>query len=99
MSDAPCLVQSRDLEFLGRSLTIPKAAGRIAQISFAQLCGQSHSAADFLEISKAFDILILVDVPKMTLFQRNEARRFITLIDSLYERKVYIYAHTHTQFE
>ncbi|KAJ3187316.1 hypothetical protein HDU85_006604 [Gaertneriomyces sp. JEL0708] len=85
----------KTLHFLGRSLTIPhtctttassnKTAHRIAKVDFATICGQPHSAADYLELVRAFDIIILTDIPRMTMFDRNEARRFITFIDTMYE--------------
>ncbi|KAJ3197097.1 hypothetical protein HK101_006059 [Irineochytrium annulatum] len=81
-------VERRRLDFLGRSLIVPYAAGTHAMISFRELCGEPHSAADYLELARSFDVLVLTGVPKMTLFQRNEARRFITLLDALYENKV-----------
>jgi peroxisome-assembly ATPase len=83
-------VAPKQLDFLGRTLIIPETCGRNAKISFQELCGQAHSAADYLELAKNFDVLLLTHVPKMTLFQRNEARRFITLIDALYDNRVII---------
>ncbi|KAJ3290653.1 hypothetical protein HK104_006613 [Borealophlyctis nickersoniae] len=80
-------VGPRTLHFLGRSLTVPAATDDLARISFKEICGQPHSAADYLEIVSHFKTLVLTDVPKMSLAQRNEARRFITLIDALYDSK------------
>jgi protein AFG1 len=57
-------------------------------MSFQDLCGSSHSAADFLALASSLQILILTDVPKMQLKHKNEAKRFITLIDTLYENKI-----------
>ncbi|KAI8613710.1 AFG1-like ATPase-domain-containing protein [Chytriomyces sp. MP71] len=84
-------LQPKMLEFLGRTLTISETCDRVARASFALLCSSSHSAADFLALAGQFDTLILTDVPKMSLVQRNEARRFITLIDALYENKIKLY--------
>ncbi|ORY50718.1 AFG1-like ATPase [Rhizoclosmatium globosum] len=84
-------VEPKTLTFLGRSITIPETCGRAAKASFQLLCGSPHSAADFLEIASQFDTIVLTDVPKMTLTQRNEARRFITLIDAIYENKIKFY--------
>ncbi|KAJ3379923.1 hypothetical protein HDU84_006317 [Entophlyctis sp. JEL0112] len=88
------LTTPKVIEFLGRSITMPETYDRAAKASFEHLCGNSlnpHSANDFLEIAAHFDTLILTDVPRLTLFQRNEARRFITLIDALYENRVKLY--------
>ncbi|KAI9345531.1 AFG1-like ATPase-domain-containing protein [Obelidium mucronatum] len=84
-------VEPKTLSFLGRSITIPETCEKSAKASFKLLCGASHSAADFLEVASHFTTLVLTDVPKMSLTQRNEARRFITLIDALYESKVKFY--------
>ncbi|KAJ3417313.1 hypothetical protein HDV05_005769 [Chytridiales sp. JEL 0842] len=81
-------VKPETIHFLGRSVTIPESAARCAKVQFKVLCGQPHSAADYIEIVKHYDTIIVTDVPRMSLFQRNEARRFITLIDAIYENKV-----------
>ena len=49
---------------------------------------QTLGAVDYLEVSKAFDIIILRDIPKMDLQRKTEARRFTYLIDTLYDAKV-----------
>ncbi|KAJ2782189.1 ATPase [Coemansia interrupta] len=73
------------LGFLGRELHVPLAAGGVARFSFAQLCKEAHSAADYIELTKHYHTVLLTDVPVMHMSDRNEARRFITLIDALYE--------------
>jgi protein AFG1 len=88
MIGPPFLAKPTIIQFLGRAITVKETVGRIAKVQFNQLCGQPHSAADFIELVKYFDTIILTDVPRMNLFQRNEARRFITLIDAIYENKV-----------
>ncbi|KAH6595589.1 hypothetical protein BASA61_003780 [Batrachochytrium salamandrivorans] len=81
-------VDPKELSLWGRTLRIQEAAGRTAKVPFKQLCGEPLSAADYLELAKNFDVVLLTDVPAMTLSRRNEARRFITLIDALYENRV-----------
>jgi peroxisome-assembly ATPase len=76
------------LSFLSRELIFERTAGRVCFASFQDICAKNLSAADFLEIVKSFDIIILKDVPRMSYTQRNEARRFITLIDAIYDNKV-----------
>ncbi|KNC98415.1 uncharacterized protein SPPG_06119 [Spizellomyces punctatus DAOM BR117] len=80
-------VESTTLTFLGRSLTIPDTSSGVAKISFQEICGEPHSAADYLEVVRNFHTIILTDIPRMTLDHRNEARRFITFIDTMYENK------------
>jgi len=72
----------------GRRLTVPRAANGVARMSYAELCEQPLAAADYLEIARHFHTVIVDDVPKMSADQRNEARRFMILIDALYEHKV-----------
>lgn len=72
----------------GRHTTIPKSAKGVAWADFADLCGQPLGAADFLALARNFHTLVLDGVPQMKPEQRNEAVRFTTLIDALYEAKV-----------
>ena len=76
------------LKVKGRKVTLPLAAGGVARAGFADVCGQALGAADYLAIARRFHTLILSDVPVMPPDQRNEARRFMTLIDALYEHRV-----------
>lgn len=73
------------LEVMGRKLRLPRAAGGLLRASFASLCGQALGAADYLAVAQAFHTVFLEDVPVLSADQRNEARRFVTLIDALYE--------------
>jgi cell division protein ZapE len=72
----------------GRTLTIKRAARGVAMANFSELCEQPLWAADYLAIATHFHTLVLDGVPVLRAEQRNEARRFITLIDSLYEHRV-----------
>jgi cell division protein ZapE len=76
------------IEVKRRRIEIPQAAGRVARLSFSALCGQALSPADYMALADNFDTVIVEDVPAMAPEQRNEARRFITLIDILYEARV-----------
>ncbi|KAJ1954618.1 ATPase, partial [Dispira parvispora] len=78
-------IAPQTLHFLGRELVVPEATEGVAKMSFDQLCGQAHSAADYLELTKQYQLLFLTNVPPMDLSMKNEARRFITLVDTLYE--------------
>lgn len=75
------------IEVKRRRIEIAQTAGRVARLSFAALCGQPLSAADYLALADRFDAVIVEDVPIMAPEQRNEARRFITLVDVLYEAR------------
>ncbi|PZQ13063.1 MAG: cell division protein ZapE [Ancylobacter novellus] len=80
------------LEVGGRSVAIPSAANGVARASFEDLCGKPLGAADFLALARRYHALILDRVPRLDEARRNEARRFMTLIDALYERNVKLVA-------
>ncbi len=69
----------------GREIRVPRVSGRCAWFTFDELIGKPTSAADYLELVRAYDAFIVTDVPGMTHRQRDLARRFITFIDAVYE--------------
>jgi cell division protein ZapE len=75
------------LSVQGRALSVPKAAMGVACFRFADLCGQPLGAADYIAIATHFHTVIVDGIPLMSCEQRNEARRFMTLVDALYEHK------------
>jgi cell division protein ZapE len=78
----------RKLTVQGRTLLIPRAANRVAMASFADLCEQPLGPADYVALATRFEALVLEGIKKLGPDQRNEARRFITLVDELYEHRV-----------
>ena len=70
-----------------RRFVVPRAARGVARASFAALCGRPVGAADYLALAVHFHTLILDDVPALGAERRNEARRFVTLVDALYEHR------------
>lgn len=72
----------------GRKLEIPMASDDIAFSSFHELCEQPRGSADYLAIATKYDVLFLSRVPELKPEKRNEAKRFVTLIDALYEHRV-----------
>ncbi|TFK26508.1 hypothetical protein FA15DRAFT_654338 [Coprinopsis marcescibilis] len=78
---------SRDLKVFGRALHVPWVHGRICQFTFAQLCEASLGAADYLTLASTFSHMAITSVPILLLSSKNQARRFISLIDALYESK------------
>ena len=69
----------------GRTLHVPKSLKGVAVFSFKRLCGQPRGAADYLAIARTYHTVFLVGVPILGPENRNEAARFVTLIDALYE--------------
>jgi cell division protein ZapE len=80
------------LDVLGRELRLPEAHGHVARCAFADLCGAPLGPADFLAIARQFHTLIIDAIPVLDPKRRDEARRFITLVDTLYDRHVKLVA-------
>ena len=76
----------------GRTIHVPKSLKGVAVFSFKRLCGEPRGAADYLAIARRFHTIIIVGIPVMGTEMRNEAARFVTLIDALYEHKVKLLA-------
>jgi cell division protein ZapE len=72
----------------GRTLRAPKSLKGVGVFSFRKLCGEARGAADYLAIARHFHTVVLVGVPQLGPEKRNEAARFVALIDALYEYKV-----------
>ncbi|MEO6388608.1 MAG: cell division protein ZapE [Croceibacterium sp.] len=86
-------VPAADLELGGgRLLHVPKSLKGVAVFSFKRLCGEARGASDYLAIARAYHTVILVGIPVMGPDMRNEAARFVTLIDALYEHNVKLIA-------
>lgn len=72
----------------GRTVEVPRFANGIARASFWELCARPLGPGDYLAIAQAVRVLILEDIPQLSASNYNEAKRFVTLIDALYEAKV-----------
>ncbi|MDA1058453.1 MAG: cell division protein ZapE [Proteobacteria bacterium] len=77
-----------ELRVQGRSLTVQSTASGAGQMTFAELCERPLGSADYLAIAETFNTLIVSGIPLMGPEKRNEAKRFTTLIDALYEHRV-----------
>lgn len=71
----------------GRNLTFDHTARGVLLVKFASLCEQPLGAEDYLRIAQRFHTLVIDGVPKLGENKRNEAKRFMTLIDALYEAR------------
>ena len=83
---------AHDLPHKGRSIRVPRAFMGVARFSFHDLCEQPLSAADYLRIARGYHTIILDRIPVMTYDSRNAAKRFIILIDTLYDMNVKLIA-------
>ena len=85
-------VPAEEIAVQGRTLHVPKALKGVAVFSFRRLCGEARGAADYLAIARRYHTVILVGVPRLGPENRNEAARFVSLIDALYEHRVKLLA-------
>lgn len=72
----------------GRNIEVPRASGKAAMFTFDELIRKATGAADYLELTRSYEALIVTGVPGMTYRERDLARRFITFIDAVYESRV-----------
>src|SRR5215831_17262454 len=83
---------AQDIPLKGRSIHVPRAFMGVARFSFHDLCEQPLAAADYLRLAREFHTIILDHVPAMTYDNRDAAKRFIILIDTLYDMNVKLIA-------
>ena len=80
------------LEVKGRVVDVPQAAMGVARFGFADLCEKPLGSLDYLSIARAFHTIMIDDIPRLPPAKRNEARRFINLIDTLYDNRICLVA-------
>jgi cell division protein ZapE len=88
--NAPC--QARDISIKGRVLHVPCSAHGVARFSFADICDQPLAASDYLRLARDYHTIMIDRIPVMNFSERNAAKRFITLIDTLYDNGVKLMA-------
>ena len=76
----------------GRTLTVPHAAGGVARFDFEALCGRPLGAGDYLAVATHFHTLLIDAIPRLSPANHDRARRFITLVDALYDHRVKLIA-------
>jgi cell division protein ZapE len=81
-----------ELPIKGRSIHVPRTGGGAARFSYAELCERPLGALDFLQLAHSFHTIVVDDIPELTPRMRNEVRRFILLVDTLYDRSVKLIA-------
>jgi cell division protein ZapE len=91
---APC--RPRDIAIKGRILHVPCSANGVARFSFADLCEEPLAASDYLRLAHDYHTLMIDRIPVMDYADRNAAKRFIALIDTLYDTGVKLMASSDT---
>lgn len=82
----------QDIDVLGRKLHVPQAAAGCARFSFAELCEKPLGPPDYLALAQNFRLVFLEHIPALGADRRNEAKRFVLLIDTLYDQRVRLVA-------
>jgi cell division protein ZapE len=88
--NAPC--KPREISIKGRILHVPCSSHGVARFTFADLCEQPLAASDYLRLARDYHTILVDHVPVMDYPERNAAKRFITLIDTLYDNAVKLMA-------
>jgi len=81
-------IETRILKIKGRELTFTTVHSDILMTSFSELCGKDLGPIDFLAIVSEFSTILIAGIPLLSSEIRNQARRFVTLIDAIYEHNV-----------
>src|SRR5215475_716595 len=87
---APC--KPRDIAIKGRKLHVPCSAHGVARFSFADICEKPLAASDYLRLARDYHTILVDRIPVMDYGDRNAAKRFISLIDTLYDNGVKLMA-------
>ena len=88
--NAPC--KARDIAIKGRVLRVPCSAQGVARFTFADICEQPLAASDYLRLAHDYHTILIDRIPVMDYGERNAAKRFISLIDTLYDNAVKLMA-------
>jgi cell division protein ZapE len=88
--NAPC--KARDIAIKGRVLRVPCSSHGVARFTFAELCDKPLAASDYLRLAHDYHTILVDRVPVMDYAERNAAKRFISLIDTLYDNAVKLMA-------
>ena len=88
--NAPC--KPRDIAIKGRILRVPCSAHGVARFSFADICEKPLAASDYLRLAHDYHTILIDRIPVMDYPERNAAKRFISLIDTLYDNAVKLMA-------
>ncbi|GMT28703.1 hypothetical protein PFISCL1PPCAC_20000 [Pristionchus fissidentatus] len=92
-------VRGRQFDVLGRTLNVSKSCGRVADLTYHELCQVPRGAMDYLVLSQVYDTILVRNIPIFNELNLGEARRFITMIDTFYDHKVRLICSAATQAE
>lgn len=87
-------VRPKTFTHFGRNITFEKTCGQVLDTTFDELCDRALGASDYLQLAQYFHTIIIRDVPQLNLKLKSQTRRFITLIDSLYDHRIRVVLHS-----
>ena len=90
---------SENVEIAGRKIFIPQVAAGIARMDFDDLCNKPLAASDYIGIALRYKGVIIDNIPMLNDILRNETRRFIWLIDALYDKNCFLIANAEVEFK
>ncbi|KAH8259484.1 hypothetical protein KR026_005296 [Drosophila bipectinata] len=93
------IIRPRTITHFGRDLTFSRTCGQVLDSSFQELCNRALAGSDYLQISQFFHTVLIRDVPQLTLDLKSQMRRFITLIDTLYDNRVRVVISANTTLD
>lgn len=82
------VVRPKTFTHFGRNISFEKTCGQVLFTTFNEICERAFAASDYLQLAQYFHTIIIRDIPQLNLTVRNQTRRFITLIDSLYDHRI-----------
>lgn len=81
-------IRPRTITHFGRDLTFSRTCGQVLDSTFKELCDRPLGGSDYIQIAHFFHTVLIRDVPQFNIKLKSQARRFITLIDTLYDNRV-----------
>lgn len=82
------IIRPKTFTHFGRNISFEKTCGQVLYTSFEELCDRALGASDYLQLAQYFHTIIIRDIPQLNLKLKSQTRRFITLIDSLYDHRI-----------
>jgi peroxisome-assembly ATPase len=82
------VVGPKTFTHFGRNISFEKACGQVLNTTFSEICDRALGASDYIQLTQYFHTIIIRDVPQLNLKLKSQTRRFITLIDSLYDHRI-----------
>lgn len=84
------IIRPKIFTILGRNVEFRKTCGQVLDTTFEEICDRALGASDYLQLAQVFHTVIIREIPQLNMRLRSQSRRFITLIDTLYDNRIRI---------